>query len=649
MSADTFGVGDTGYINIEVEDTVEIAKTFDNGVNIPQLSGIFSRVNNGAVGSGQEIRIQANSLSILEGTIDSRVQGSGANNERIAGQGNAGSITFNIADSVTLNKAYINANIGSNVIGNSGFIEIKSGSLLMMGGSQLNSNTSGGNFEQPSQAGEVRLNIRDRLNLEGLGTTVDPAQQTKITTEVDNGGIGEAGQVKIEVTNGSFSMNNGAALVTRVRRAQTDENTGEILIPAGQGNGGDVNINVQDDVIIENNSLILTTVGDEVLGTRSGNVSIESNSVYLNNNSEIITATGGSINALQTPSVAGNISMQVSDSVNLSQSQIISSATQKATRAYGGNITINTPSISLENSAITAGDGTLNPAEENSAGQIIVNAPNLRFNTGILQADTQRDRTETASITVNSQDLRLQTQSNLTTNAKETNGGNITINAETLVGLNNSDITANADGGAGGAILINAEGIFGATPLTRQQVEERLGEQQIQGNPQFSQDLLQTTSDIVAISTTDAALSGSVDLNSALDPSKGLVDLPQQVIDPAALIAEDPCKQGSESEFIITGRGGIPTTPDDRFTGENVRVELVDPSLEEDLIEDTREVQQPIEEKVSSANIIPARGWIRTANGEVILVSYDPTRRGIRRQPRNSGICSPSSEDSEIE
>ncbi|MEB3282953.1 MAG: filamentous hemagglutinin N-terminal domain-containing protein [Lyngbya sp.] len=646
LSADTFGVGDTGYINIEVEDAVEIFQTFDNGVNPPQLSGIFSRVNRGAIGSGQEVRITANSLSILEGTIDSRVQGAGANNEFIAGQGNAGSITFDIAESTTFNKAYINTNIGNNVVGNSGFIEIQSGSLLMMGGSQLNSNTSGGNFEQPSLAGEVRLNIRDRINLEGLGTTVDPAQQTKITTEVDNGGVGEAGQVKIEVTNGSFTINNGAALVTRVRRAQTDENTGEIIIPAGQGNGGNVNINVRDDVIFDSNSLILTTVGDEVLGTRSGNVNIQARGVYLDNNSEIITATGGSPNALQTPSVAGNISMQVSDSLNLNQSRILSSATQQATSADGGNININAQSIFLENSSVTAGDGTLNPVEENSAGQIFVTAPNLRFNTGILQADTQRDRTETASITVNSQDLRLQTQSNFTTNATRTDGGNITINTQTLIGLENSDITANADGGAGGAILINAEGIFGSNPLTRQQVEEQLGEQQIQGNPQFSQELLQNTSDIVAISTTDAALSGTVDLNSALDPAKGLVELPQQVIDPAALIAQDPCKQGDESEFIITGRGGIPSTPDNRFTGENVRVELVDPTQPED---QSIEVQQPVQERVSSADIIPARGWIRTANGEIILVGYDPTRRGIQRQPRNSPTCSPPSENSEIE
>jgi filamentous hemagglutinin family protein len=617
-------------------------------------SKVSNSVDSGGVGNGGKIIIQANNLSMSEGAaLDSRVIGSGSNNQHTAGQGNAGAVIIEVTGAVHLDRSFINTNIGTNVIGNSGDINIQAGSLLMRGGSQLNSNTSGGNFEQPSQAGEVRLNIRNRLNLEGLGTDTDPAQQTKITTEVDNGGVGQAGQVKIEVTNGSFLMNNGAALVTRVRRAQTDENTGEIIIPAGQGNGGDVNLKVRDNIIFENNSLILATVGDEVLGTRSGNVNLESNAVYLNNSSRIITATGGSPNALQTPSVAGNISLQVRDSVHLSQSQIISSATPRATRTNGGNITINTPSILLEDSAVTAGDGTLNPAEENSAGQIIINAPNLQFNAGILQADTQRGRIETASITINSQDLRLQNQSNFTTNANLTDGGNITINAETLVSLNNSDITANADGGAGGAILINTEGIFGATPLTRQQVEERLGEQKIQGNPRFSQDLLQTTSDIVAISTTDAALSGTVDLNSALDPSKGLVDLPQQVIDPAALIAQDPCKLGRDSEFFITGRGGIVPDPTQPLSITQGLIEwesfITEPTPPQPNNSSQRRQQQSQKQDnnrddypVDSRTIVPARGWIRTEDGDVILVGYDPTKTGVQRQPNNPHTCQPS-------
>jgi filamentous hemagglutinin family protein len=628
-----------GNVTINVQNGVNILEV--GGANAEALTGIFTTVGQGAVGQGGNIEIQAGSLSLNQGAIDSRVQGSGANNEGIAGVGNAGAVIIAVTEAVHLDRSFINTNIGTNAIGNSGNINIQAGSLLMRGGSQLNSNTSGGNFEQPSQAGEVRLNIRNRLNLEGLGTDTDPAQQTKITTEVDNGGIGEAGSVKIEVTNGSFLMNNGAALVTRVRRAHTDENTGEILTPAGQGNGGDVNLNVRDNIIFENNSLILATVGDEVLGTRSGNVNIESNAVYLNNSSRIITATGGSPNALQTPSEAGNISLQVSDLVHLNQSQIISSATPRATRTNGGNITINTPSMLLEDSAVTAGDGTLNPAEENSAGQIIINAPNFQLNTGILQADTQRGRTETASITVNSQDLRLQNQSYFTTNANETDGGNITINAETLVSLNNSDITANADGGAGGAILINAEGIWGATPLTRQQVEERLGEQQIQGNPRFSQDLLQTTSDIVAISTTDAALSGTVELNTEIDTSSGLIDLSQTVVDPNDLIAQEFCRQRGGSEFVVTGKGGIAADPYDKADGNQIEVDLVEPVPSQPRNTSQKRSEIDDNQPISSLDIVPARGWIRDENGDVILVSYDPTKTGVRRQPMQHPQCQP--------
>ena len=630
-----------GNVTINVQNGVDILEV--GGANAEALTGIFTTVGQGAVGQGGNIEIQAGSLSLNQGAIDSRVQGSGANNEGIAGVGNAGEVAIEVPGTVHLDRSFINTNIGTNAIGNSGNINIQAGSLLMRGGSQLNSNTSGGDFEQPSQAGEVRLNIRDRLNIEGLGTDADPAQQTKITTEVDNGGIGEAGAINVEVTNGSFLMNNGAALVTRVRRAQTDEDTGEILIPAGQGNGGDVNLIVRDNIIFENKSLILATVGDEVLGTRSGNVNIESNVVYLNNSSRIITATGGSPNASQTPSEAGNISLQVSDVVHLNQSQIISSATPRATRTNGGNITITTPSMLLEDSTVTAGDGTLNPAEENSAGQIIINAPNFQLNTGILQADTQRGRTETASITVNSQDLRLQNQSYFTTNANETNGGNITINTETLVGLNNSDITANADGGTGGVILINAEGIFGATPLTRQQVEERLGEQQIQGNPRFSQDLLQTTSDIVAISTTDAALSGTVELNTELDPSSGLIDLTQTVVDPNDLIAQEFCRQRGESAFTITGRGGIAVSPNDKADGNQINVDLVEPVPSQPQNTSQRRSETEDNQPIYSLDVVLARGWIRDENGDVILVSYDPTKTGVQRQPSQLPQCQPNS------
>ncbi len=42
---------------------------------------------------------------------------------------------------------------------------------------------------------------------------------------------------------------------------------------------------------------------------------------------------------------------------------------------------------------------------------------------------------------------------------------------------------------------------------------------------------------------------------------------------------------------------------------------------------------------ISSLNIIPARGWIRDENGDVILVSYDPTKIGIQRPSQSLPSC----------
>ncbi|MFZ1028075.1 MAG: hypothetical protein WAN66_17860 [Limnoraphis robusta] len=42
---------------------------------------------------------------------------------------------------------------------------------------------------------------------------------------------------------------------------------------------------------------------------------------------------------------------------------------------------------------------------------------------------------------------------------------------------------------------------------------------------------------------------------------------------------------------------------------------------------------------VSSLNIIPARGWIRTQNGDVILVGYDPKNTGVKRLQTAAKHC----------
>ncbi|MFY7803717.1 MAG: hypothetical protein ACOVQ7_09835, partial [Limnoraphis robusta] len=125
--------------------------------------------------------------------------------------------------------------------------------------------------------------------------------------------------------------------------------------------------------------------------------------------------------------------------------------------------------------------------------------------------------------------------------------------------------------------------------------------------------------------------------------------LPQTVVDPAALIAQDACKKGQSSSFVNTGRGGLPPSPQESLRSEETLVPLIElpPDIE------SRRNHSPSQrnrisrnssrksDRVSSADIVPALGWIRNEKGEVILVSYDPTKTGVQRQRQPTIQCQP--------
>ena len=148
-------------------------------------------------------------------------------------------------------------------------------------------------------------------------------------------------------------------------------------------------------------------------------------------------------------------------------------------------------------------------------------------------------------------------------------GGNITLNSDILVGRNNSDITANARSAEGGRVNVNVPNILGFTAASREQVKSRLGLTDAQlADLQVSPTSELPTSDIAAISQSSGpALQGTVTFSaSGVNPAQGLVELPQNIVAPAALIAANPCTKGAESAFTVTGKGGVPSSPDDTLS-----------------------------------------------------------------------------------
>ncbi|KOP24055.1 hypothetical protein AMR41_21955, partial [Hapalosiphon sp. MRB220] len=353
------------------------------------------------------------------------------------------------------------------------------------------------------------------------------------------------------------------------------------------------------------NSGIYSAVGEQAQGN-AGGIEITTKDLSLTNGGEINSGTYGKGNA---GSVIINATGNVSASGETKNGQFVSgifSGVASSGVGNAGGIKINARSLSLSNNAILSA----NSEGTGAAGNIeVTTAKDIRLdNRASITATTKGDQ---GNIFLNSRDLILRRNSNITTNATGTaTGGNINIVTGNFVALENSDITANAQRGVGGNIFIKAAYRFSSPD-----------------------------SNITAASDLGTDFSGTIQIdNTDVNPSQGLMQLPENPTDPSNQIAQNPCQKGFGSVFIITGRGGVPSSPNDSFTTDNVRVDLAQPATNSSSQAVT--INQP-KNSATTKEIVPARGWIFNEKGEVVLTAYDVNSREFQRQylRQNSTGC----------
>jgi large exoprotein involved in heme utilization and adhesion len=521
------GRGTAGNITITVSDRV----SFDSG---SQLSSRLGTVSNDIVEPGVEGK--GGNITILAGKEISLV-GSSRLSANTFGTGNAGTISLQVSQgNIKLDGAgtIIESDVDNGAIGDSGDISIKANSISLTNGAVISASTFGiGN------AGNISLQaLQGEIKLDGIGTT--------IFSSVENNSIGNGGS--IDIVANTLSLTNGAQLQTLVRGQEAENSV------AGKGIAGNITIAVSDRATFDTSSSILSSLGNInennfiLLGAegRGGNITITAgNGIFFSNSSQINTSTFGLGNA-------GNVTINAGDIISfdgISQEGVISgilSDVDVNAIGNGGDVTVTAPLISLTASGLIVSNfGQGNAGNINTTAQALV----LRDNSGIISNNLNRD------------------------------GGNITVNTGALATIprENNNITANAFLGRGGNVTINAQGIFGFQRRTRAEVESLIGTERLRTFDPFVD--LPGTSNITAISLTDANLSGTVQFNtSGIDPSQGLVELPVNVVDPDRLIAQNPCVQGRGSQFIVTGKGGLPPSPSDAPNQNAVKVDLVEPA-----------------------------------------------------------------------
>ncbi len=687
LSATTSGTGNAGKILISAKEQV----LFDGGNNPISRSYAFSQVEQGAEGNSGGIEIDAGNLTVTNGAQLSA---------STSGTGDAGKILISAKEQVlfdgesdTGNFSYAFSQVEKDAVGDSSGIEINAGSLTITNGAQLSAST-----KSSGDAGTISITATDKVIFDGESSKGD---RTALLSQVLEGAVGKSGDIEIktpilEVTNGAFldastegsgdagaisitatdkvifdgesNQGNGSAATSQVIDTATGNSSGiEISAPIvrvtngaqldtstlGKGNSGAIRVTATDSLVVDGtsdrflSSAITSEVGIDATGAsegitinaprlqvsneafisansngngNAGNIDVTSDTIELSRDGQIRTNTSAT-------SKAGNITLNAQNRVSLTDfGTAVLAETENTSTSDGGNIFVSgsPKNVLIQNGAALS----VNSRGSGIGGDISLEANSLTLEQGTISAETAKEKGGNISLEV-ADLLLMQGDSKITTNAGLESqpgaigtGGNIKIDTQFLVALpsksKGSDITANATYGDGGRVDITATGIFGIEfrDKPRDLLNDITASSEFGGNP------------------------GVVNINQVIDPSQNLVELPANVVDPNDQIAQNPCSKGVASEFTITGRGGLPPSPNEDLSQEATQVALVEP------VSIVSNVKSP--QKTSSSDnsksqipspIVPVKGWVFNNKGEVVLTAYNPNVTRTHRLPKNLSSC----------
>jgi large exoprotein involved in heme utilization and adhesion len=644
LASTTSGSGAGGAIEVRTSENIELKgigfEDFRRRILDPvaaqkpgDLAERQSRITTGTLGAGKggEIALDTKRLTIRDGS---------AIFNPTVGTGDGGGVTIRASESVEINASGLFTTTFNS--GTAGSIAIETAQLSVTDGAVVSPSTFGA-----GNSGNLIVRASDSVIL-ARERSDSPLNTGLATNSV--GGTGRAGN--IEINTRSLRVEAGASI-----SSPSGLSTRERLIPEG-GPGGNITVNAKDSVFVLGTSadpiadanpfgsLILAgTLGSG----KGGDVTLNARRLIVQDGGAIVASTLGAgqggnvtVTADESVEIAGTTregfpSVIATASVDLSQASL---GLQPGSGAAG--------SLSIATGRLSVRDGAgvgVQSYGTGAAGSINVVADSIALTTKAT-IDGTTALGIGGNINLRARDIQLRHNSRITTDAGAGEGGNITLNSDLLVGLNNSDITANAKSAAGGRVNVNVPNILGFAAASREQVKSRLG---LSDDEFAARQVTPTselpTSDIAAISQSSGpALQGTVTFSaSGVNPAQGLVELPQNIVDPAALMVANPCTKGTESAFTVTGKGGVPASPDDTLSSAASRWTWVEEagSSATDNVPDLTDRQARELGEIPDREVVPARGWVVNAQGEVMLVANQVAGQLDDRTRHPVSVCVP--------
>jgi len=641
IDSSSFDTGQGGSVLITA-DTVEVAGTSSNGQTV---SGVFASANstlpnagNGGTltmntrqllvfegggisvgtqgsGNGGDLEVNANYV-FVQGDISAATQGNGTAGNIIFNPLSSNSLTFEFQDEGRISASTNGAGAGGSVLitapqavtlsgagavaaetrgsGTGGSVTINAPQLVIQDEVEISASTTGA-----GDGGNINIIASDFFTL----------TNAELSSETD--GVGNAGSVS--VTTGQFTLQDGAEITTATE---------------GTGQGGNIEVFASQGIeLVDSGSTLLATTGisdnplsiaqagpagsirlttpgrftlqqgaevsvsSGAIGGKAGDITLIANTAELTQGGRVLSNTAGA-------GQAGNLILQIADRLLLNgEGTGLFAGTDDGSSGNGGSIAIANPQeLTLQDRA-TINVGSTGTGQ---SGNLSIQTGRLTLrNQSSLVAETKT--TDGGNIQITSDAAVLLRNNSLISATAGTaqaggNGGNITITTPFVIGFlsENSDIRANAFTGNGGNITVNAFSIFG---LEFQPVDT-------------------PNSDITASS--QFGFAGTIVLNTLnIDPSRGLTALPLNLTDPSRQVDRScSVRRQKGNSFVVVGRGGLPASPEDSWSGLTPQVELLAP------VTSSTSLPTPSPQpQTAEPQIVEAQGWQQNADGSISLVA----------------------------
>jgi filamentous hemagglutinin family protein len=580
LSVSNSGSGKAGFLNISA-----------NQVSLNNGAKISAETNSG---SGGDIKLQdlnslrlANNSQISATTVD----GSGGsinikatelididkNSALVAeakGKGDAGDVKISTPQFNINNRALVS--VSNNASGKAGLLEVSANQVNLNNGAQIFAQTNSGS------GGGISLTELKSLRL------ANDSRISAATVSGSSGSINIKATELIDIDSHSAlvaeAKENGNAGNVEISTPQLNLNNNALVSVSNRGSGKAGLLEVSaNQVIIDNGAKILA----ETNSGSGGDIKLQDLKSLRLNNDSLISAT--TVNGK-----GGNVNIKATELIDIrNNSALIAEAKAKGS---AGNVEISTPQLNLNNGTVSVS------SPSGIAGKLTITTNKLFLNQGILEAETGIDGSQiNPNINLEIKDL-LFMQNNSLISAEAFNsakGGNIDIDNSRgfIVAKKNSDITANASQGNGGNIYIATQGIFGM-----EYRKSRTDESDITASANF------------AVSIT-------------VDPYKASVELPISIVNASTQISSS-CTSGrnAANQFIITGRGGLPSNPSEVFTEQQTFVEVLD-LLKTNIYPRDKNISASASINTSkhlTQATLEAQGWIIGNDGRIHLVTEVP-------------------------